>query len=136
MDTTAVFSGPLAQRGVVLGDFERAGAVLEPSLAQRGEPYGLPDTDPSVGWVAARGSLEDLRAIASRAGWALRLHWRTPDCRACGGTGRVNGSSGLVPCDHCEGLAKTNRPLPSAEERLAAQVEALNARLAALEARS
>ena len=135
-DTTVVFSGPLAQRGVVMADFERTGAILEPAEAQRGEPYGLPDDDPSVGWVAARGPLEELRAIAYRAGWALRLHWHTPNCRACEGTGRVNGPAGLTTCEHCAGHGKTNRPVPTAEERLAAQVEALNARLATLEARS
>lgn len=134
-DWTVVLSGPLAQRAVVLSALERAGMALEPSLGTRGHSYGLPDEDPSVGWVAVRHeSLAAAQALAGRSGWTLRLHWPTPDCRACGGTGRVNhGTSGLGTCLHCQGSARTNRPVPSTEEQMAATIADLQARLAVLE---
>lgn len=137
-DWTVVLSGPLAQRPVVLSALERAGLTLEPSGNSRGYHYGLPDDDPSVGWVAVRHEdVNDVVEHVARSGWQLRLHWPTPDCGACHGTGHVNhGTSGLGSCLHCGGKGATNKPVPSPEEQMEATVRALEARLAALEGKS
>lgn len=136
-DWTVVLSGPLAQRQVVLAALDRAGLRLEGADSHRGVFYGLPDSDPSVGWVGARHrDVNEVVDVAKRAGWTLRLHWPTPDCRACGGTGRVNGPTGISSCLHCQGTGRTNKPLPSPEQAAADAIAALEARIADLEGRA
>lgn len=135
VDLTVVLSGPLAQRAVVLSALTRAGMDPEPDQGIRGHSYGLPDDDPTVGWVAVR--CEDLNQAADlvrRSEWTLRLHWNTPDCRACGGAGKVNhGTAGLGTCLHCEGKGRTNKPVPTPEQVMAETIADLQARLARLE---
>lgn len=137
VDLTVVLSGPLAQRAVVLSALTRAGMIPEPDQGTRGHPYGLPDDDPSLGWVAVRcGDINEAADLGRRREWVLRLHWPTPACRACAGLGRVNhGTTGQGTCLHCEGKGRTNRPVPPPEQAMAATIADLSARLAALEAR-
>jgi hypothetical protein len=134
-ESTCLLSGPLAQRGPLMASLERAGARLEPDQGSRGHAHGLPDDDASQGWIAVRhADVDHVVSFASRAGWALRLHWNTPYCRVCEGSGKANhGTSGLGTCLHCEGSGKTNRPPKSPEQQLREQLDDVTRRLAAIE---
>lgn len=135
-DWTVVLSGPLTHRGPLLASLQQAGITVEPDQGPRGNPYGLPDDDPTLGWVACRHTdLNDATAASVRCGWALRMHWPTPACWACAGTGRVNGPDGLGACLHCTGNGHTNKPLPPPEQQMAERLAALEARLADMEGR-
>ena len=128
-DYTVVLSGPVAQKGPLLASLERAGVDLsEPQEhdSHWSRVYG--NDDPPVGWVACRAAdVDGVVEHAGRAGWQLRAHWITPDCGACGGTG--DG------CRHCNGKRVTNRPAPTPEQLLRADLEQMRAELAALKAR-
>ena len=132
-DWTIVVSGPLAQRADVLAILDR----LEPDDTPRGHPHGLSDGDPSVGWVTCRhANVDTIVDLVAPSGWVLRAHWNTPECRACGGSGRVNvETTGLGTCLPCEGTGRTNARVPSAEEQLRAELDKMAERLAALEAK-
>lgn len=126
MQLTAVLSGPAAARSQLLLILQRAGANVN-EQPDENPNHGLPPSpdeeteivDPSdVGWVTVLvDDLETVTKALERApDWVLRLHWPTPDCRAC--EGRKIGLGGS-PCLHCLGAGKTNRvwtpPDPLAE---------------------
>ena len=135
-DWTVVLSGPLAQKTVVLAALDQAGGDLtEPQQpdAHWATVYG--DTpDATVGWVTCRVQDVNNDAVSGavgRAGWRLRAHWHTPTCGVCSGLGAANGD----PCAHCGGRGVTNRPAPTVEQLLRADLEEMRVELAALKAR-
>lgn len=132
-DWMILLSGPLAQRGPLLAALDREGVDVE----QAHNPRGLPDTtdgsaDPTVGWIAARHpSVDEVVDTASRAGWALRMHYPTPRCGACEGLTTIAGT----PCLHCSGTGRTDKPTPTPEQVLRDELATMHRRLAALEAK-
>lgn len=103
---TCVLSGPVAGRSPLLSLLQRAGL----NLAEQDElrpTHGLP-SDPDTGWVTVLApDLPTVEKALARSGWQLRLHWPTPDCRACAGKGKGQGGS---TCLHCLGAGQTNKP--------------------------
>ena len=132
-DWTVVVSGPLAQKGPLLASLERAGVDIS-DQPDRNPQYGLEAPDPQTGWVTCRttGHVDQVVEHASRAGWGLRAHWPTPPCQACSGSGKDDRP---LACTHCHGTGHTNRPAPTPEQLLRADLEQMRAELAALKAR-
>lgn len=133
MNITAVLSGPVAGRSPLLTVLQRLGANIN-EQPESNPSHGLPDVE-SIGWVTVVS--DDLsvieQALARTPDWGLRLHWNTPDCRACDGQGK--GAGGSV-CLHCLGHKKTNRhwtpPDPLVE--MGKRVEQLERKLAGVSA--
>lgn len=126
-DWTIVLSGPLTTKGSLLGALERTGADFSEGQPSIHPSHGLPHDDPSQGWVTLRAQdVDKIHETASLASWSLRMHWHTPDCRVCRGIQSP-------PCLHCAGKGKTSKLPPPPGEALQAELDALKARLAALE---
>lgn len=130
MSVTCVLSGPVGRRSSLLLVLEKAGCDLS-EQPEFNPSHGLPD-DPETGWITVLA--DDLapieKALARSGGWALRLHWNTPDCRACDGHGK--GVGGLV-CLHCAGRGTTNKPYrpPDPLDEMRARLDTLERQLAA-----
>ena len=114
-DVTIVLSGPKQRQPQLLKTLESEGVHLaEPSS------HGLPD-DGSFAWITALAEdVDHVAGIAEKAGWNLRLHWSTPKCGKCVGSGQHNGDD----CDECNGHGLSNRKpekAPSALDWLTGQ---------------
>ena len=115
-------SGPLAQRSPLLATLAREGVDVE----QEHGPRGF-DTDVKEGWITARhGDINEVKAHAENAGWALRSHWPTPTCKACSGHSATNG----VACGNCAGTGRTEkRPEVVPMDKVIADLQARIAQL-------
>ena len=133
-DYTVLLHGPLAQKAPLLASLERAGCDLSDGQEHDqhwNRAYG-DDPDPTVGWVRCRHSdVDHVVEVGSRAGWRLRAHWNTPDCGLCSGSGATPDQ---MVCRHCHGKGRTNRPAPTQEQLLRADLEQMRAEIAALKA--
>lgn len=142
-DWTIVLSGPVSGREAMTAALGRTG-VLDGPHHNHGLPaHAVPDDDhpaddPTIGFLVARTPNIDavVGGVVKTRGWVLRAHWPTPRCGVCDGKGQVNGPAdiGLLECVHCDGVGRTNTPAPTAEERMAAIIDDLQRRLAAVEA--
>lgn len=132
-----MLSGPKAQQAPVLASLNRTGVNLSEGQPEKDPSYGCEgdQPEPTVGWVTCRhADVDQVAATAARHRWVLRLHWPTPSCRVCPGTGLANGEAGLQTCGHCDGTGRTNRTPPDSTGLLLATIDDLKARLAKLEA--
>ncbi len=77
-DTSAwlvLMSGPLAQRSGLAAQLATDGVEVLPLQSKGPRSWGLPDDDPTVGWLQARVEHPDhLLGTLERAGWQVRIH--------------------------------------------------------------